>query len=56
MDIATPLPWIKQLKRRSQSMREWRKGLLDSQYETSSTSALVGTAGLIPKSRQYSPG
>lgn len=56
MEIVAPLPRITQLKRRSQSMREWRKGRLDSQYEPSPTSTLVGTAGLIPKSRQHSPG
>ncbi|KAF8489479.1 hypothetical protein F5888DRAFT_1808828 [Russula emetica] len=55
-EIATPLPQITQLKRRNQSMREWRKGRLDALYETSSTSTLAGTAGLIPKSRQHSPG
>jgi hypothetical protein len=56
MEIAAPLPRITQLKRRSQSMREWRRGRLDSQYETSPTSTLVGTAGLILKSFQHSPG
>ena len=56
MDTATPLPQITQLKRRSQSMREWRKGRLEPQYETSPTSTLVGTTGLVPKSRQDSLG
>ncbi len=51
-----PLPQITQLKRRSQSMREWRRGLLDVPDETFSKSTLVGTAGLNPKSRPYSPG
>ena len=55
MEIATPLPQIAQLRRRSQSMREWLKDRLDTQYETSSTSTLVGRAGLVSRSCQPSP-
>ena len=56
MEIASPPLHIAQLKHRSQSMREWRKGRLDAQYEPSPTSTLVGTPVLIPKSRQLSRG
>ena len=55
-EIATPLPQVTQLKRRSQSMCEWHKGRLDARYGTSSMNTLVGPADLIAKSRQLSRG
>ncbi len=56
MDLAKPLPQITQLKRRSQSLREWRKASLDALNETSETSTLVRSAGVVSKARQHTPG